>query len=606
MDDSALSPQQDTQRVHIYDHPESRIAFLETALAGEQWRATLYASALEPGQNLSAIHEALSKHGYRVERGQDKYGNPVLNILHLPSEAGLMESIQVLGLGQGIQHTLSNMTASKLFGTVKHGAQYIINDKAHILSAFYLLGDSLLILSGIDNKELGGTAKRGFAERLKTLKRPENAMQSLSGVATLMNSMILMVYAQEGNSKDYKQMKEQFYKAMIHGKDPTHPEEWEAAPQSHTMLGKANGWLQDHAIAASASSQIVSQLLIMGSGGIRMSHTKQQMMGATPDKQAELERNLRGSKKDMGRGVASILGWLGMMYPAHKVEDKAPWYHPMRAVHEFQEHPERFASVLTGGASAVGIMGGRDKSNVSQMLGEASLILGDVTIFFTDVNEYGAGKATTETVAKTAAKFINETPLLLDEAQQAAFVQRLSYYLAGKRAAQDVNINPSQEAELLAGHISKALEALPSRLGEAADEMTRLVSALPGTQRLSATRAISQVLTQMPGVYVSSEHLEQEVSRRMQILPATTGTVQTMQQMAPHLARLVSHLPVMSVPQNAMRLYDVLTQFVATSPRDKLHINHALKQEIQAQTGLSPHALTQAEQLAQPAPRQLH
>lgn len=606
MEDTALSPQQDTQRVHIYDHPQSRIAFLETALAGQQWRATLYASALEPGQNLNAIHEALSKHGYHTERGQDKYGNPVLNILHMPSEAGLMESIHTLGLGQGIQHTLSNMTASKLFGTVKHGAQYIINDKAHILSAFYLLGDAMLILSGTDNKELGGAAKRGFVERLKTLKHPENAMQSLSGVATLMNSMILMVYAQEGNSKDYKQMKEQFYKAMIHGKDPTHPEGWQPAAQPHTMLGKANDWLQDHAIIGSATSQIISQLLLMGSGGIRMNHTKQQMVGASLDKTAELQKTLRGSQKDMGRGVASILGWLGMMYPAHKVEDKASWYHPMRAVQEFQEHPERFASVLTGGASVVGIMGGRDKSNLSQVIGEASLILGDVTIFFTDVNEYGAGKATAESVAKTAAKFISETPLLLDDEQQAAFVQRLSYYLAGKRAAQDANIHPTQEAALLAGHISKALEVLPSRLAEAADEITRLVSALPSTQRPSATRALAQTISEIPGVYVSAERLEQEVTRRMEILPATAGTVQTMQQMAPYLARLVSHLAVLSVPQNAMRVYDVLTQFAATSPRDRLHVNHALKQEIQAHTGISAQMLAQAEQQAQPAPRQLH
>ncbi len=603
MTESTSSPQEDTQRVHIYDHPASRIAFLETALSGQHWRATIYPSALSTRQSLDDIARTLRARGFHTEIGKDSHHNTVLSIDHLPAEAGLIETIQSLGLASGVQHSLKGMSAEKLFHHVKQGAQYVISDKAHLISAFYLLGDAFLTLSGADNPELSKEASRGFVEKLKSLRKPENALQSLSGISSAMNSLILMVYAQEGNSKDYKQLKEQFYKAMIHGKDPTDISQWEPPERAGGMLGKLHQALGDHPIVGSATSQIVSQILLIASGGIRK-HGLNTELGHThtSEIQEEIKKKIRGSNLDIGRGVASTLGWVGMLYPSHKVEQKAPWHDPKRVVHEFQEHPERFTSFLTGGASVLGMAGSRDKRNFSQFAGEAALLLGDVTIFFTDMSEYGHKKASPDSTGAMAARFISEAPAIMSQEQQDAFVDRLSNYLAGHLAVRNPELNPIQEAPKLAEAIRQQLATSPSRLDDLTNELTATIRSLPQNQRLSATHAFSEAIAAMPGVYVGRDALQQMVTQRLEAGPAQPGTPQTMHQMAPRLAAMIDHLPCLAIPQNAIRLYDVMSQFAQGSSRDSMHLGHALKQQIRHHTGLSMPQLNQAEQQA----RQTH
>lgn len=604
----SLPPAEETQRVHIYDHPESRIAFLESTLTGQQWRATLYPAALQ-GQDIAGMRSTLTAQGFHVEDGQDSHGNRTLEVLHLSGDSGLRENIRALGLAKGAEHTLSHMSAGKLFDTVKGGVNYVVSDKAHILSAFYILGDALLMFSGADNKSANG--KVPFSEKLKTLRQPENALQSVSGICCAMNSLIMMVYAQEGNSRDYKQMKEQFYSAMIHGKDPTNPAEWEAPKVSNSWTSKVHRWLEDNPIEGGATAQIVSQVLIMGSGGMRWKKSAEALAMAHGAEREILKETVSGSKLDIGRGVMSILGWMGLIYPAHSVENKAPWHNPVRAVQEFQEHPERFASVLTGGASVVGMIGGKKKGNFSQYAGEASLVLGDVTIFFTDISEYGhGGKATLESVAQTAAKFIQESPALLDNAQQASFVDRLSQYLAGTMAARNPEVKPEDIAPQLSAQITEHLQKSPSRLEKVSEELASMLAALPVSQRENAGKELSQALAQLPGVYVAPEALQQSVSAALQThaAPAADAAPPSMQGAASHLSTLVAEMPMLAIPQNMMRLYDTLTQYCATSPRDPIYLSHALKQGVQQNTGLSGPDLRQAERLAQAQsqPQRLH
>lgn len=607
-----MQPREDTERVHIYDHPESRIAFLEMTLADKQWRATLYASALEPGQTLKDIRKTLVTHGYQVESGQDKYGNPMLNILHLPSESGLRENIRALGLTKGAEHTLSHMSAEKFFGKVKQGVHYVIGDKAHLYSAFYIIGDLLLMFCGADNENNHG--KLTFGEKLKTLRAPENAMQSLGGAFSLLNSIIAMVYAQEGNSREYKHMKEQFYSAMIHGKDPTDMTQWEAPQESHSWAAKTNRWLEHNPIAGAATAQILSQALNMSSGALRWHKNAPEFSalrqargigGQATAREIALAKTIQGSKLDVLRGPFSILGWMGMLYPAHKVEKKAPWHTPTRAVHEFQEHPERFASVLTGAASVIGMMGGRDKGNFSQAAGEFSVILGDVTIFFTEISEYGT-PSTPEKLAKNAAKFISESPALLDDEQRASFALRVSHYIAGHMAARNTEWNPAEAAKTLEENIVRELAALPNRFEETAQALATLTASLGAAHRPAATRALCNALAAMPGVYVSPAQLEEKVAAYSQAKTPEKAAAHSMQELAPAFASLIGSVPTLAIPQNTMRLYEVMTQFVASSPRDMMHLSHALKQEIQQHTTLSPAHLQQVEKSAQQQHRSLH
>ena len=607
-----MPPQEATDSIHIYDHPESRISFLETTLTDKQWRATIYPSALEKGQNFNTVRQALQNHGYHVEDGRDKYGNPTLNILHLPGDSSLRENIRALGLAQGAEHTLSQMSAEKLFGKVKHGVQYVIGDKAHLYSAFYIVGDLLLMFCGADNENNHG--KLTFGEKLKTLRAPENAMQSIGGACSLLNSIIAMVYAQEGNSREYKHMKEQFYSAMIHGKDPTDTSGWEAQKEDRSWVGKVDGWLEHNPIAGAATAQIVSQMLNMGSGVLRWHKNAPELNAlrrartveeAVSDRETALTKTVQGSKMDVIRSPFSILGWMGMLYSAHKVEKKAPWYTPVRALQEFQEHPERFTSLLTGGASVIGVIGGRDKGNFSQSAGEISVILGDVTIFFTEISEYG-GKPTVEKLAKNAAKFISESPALLDGEQRASFVQRVSHYLSGHMAARDATWKPEETAPKLAESMAAELEKLPNRLHDAANELAALISAMPAHQRQSATGALCETLTSMPGVYIGKEQLEEEVGRRLPQPHEVAGTPQTMREASKHLAALVGHVPTLAIPQNTMRLYDVMAQFIAPSPRDMLYLSHAMKEQIAQHTGIASSYLARVEKEAQAQHRTVH
>ncbi len=596
--------QENTESVHIYDHPESRIAFLETTLAGEHWRATVYPSAVA-GQDVGEIVQSLRTKGYIVENSHDKYGNSTLEVTHLPDAAGLRDNIRSLGLVKGTEHTLSQMNTDKLFGTVKDGARYVVGDKAHIVSAFYLMGDMLLMLAGAGNQTSGAVKQQGFAAKLAEFKKPENVLQSLSGVGTMMTSLILMVYAQEGNSSQYKQMKEQLYKAMIHGKDPTDMANWAPPEKPHTMLGRLNETMHNNGLEGAVAAQCSAMAMQIASGGLRWK-SEAATLGHIGTDAAVAKKLINSSKLDILRGFVSIAGWMSLLYPAHEVKEKAPWYNPMRAVQSYQEHPERFASVLTASSSVIAMRSGQERKNPFQVSAEASLLLGDAVLFFTDTKEYGVSPQTPEALGKMAAKFISESPLLLDTQQQADFVQRLSHYLSGNMAARHKDWIPDERTPELASIISSELEKLPNRLNDVANEAAKLISELPASQRSSATQALCQTLCDMPGTYLDAGALKEIVHERIKEIPALPGTPQTMQSLAPQFASLVAHLPMAAVPQNAMRLYDVTSQFCASTPRDAIYLSHAMKKSVEQHAGLSTADIQQLERKAGAQQRSTH
>lgn len=604
--DEQAARQDAERRVHIFDHPESRIAFLETALGeNRSWSATIHASAVQGAKHLLPIKRTLDRNGYSTGLGTDEHGEEVLTVLHLGSESGLLENIHALGLTEGMRRSIDHCSLQRMTETLKSAAHYFTDDKAHLISAFYILGDIFLMFSGTGNQSSAGGHAKGLAGKLRELKKPENALQSLAGVATAINSIILMIYAQGGDSKEYRQMKEQFYKTLIHGKNAADPEQWEPPPTPHSAVEKLNATLHEHPLGGAVAAQLSAMIMTAVSGGLRWHHAENNR-GNPAFTEEVLKGEKRNGKLSILRSILSSAGWLAFLYPAHTVKEKAAWYTPKGAIQAFQENPERVAAPLTAASSIIAIAAGKETRNFPQMAGEAALLLGDATIFFTDTKEYSQSPGTTEATAKMAARFIGDAPMLMNKEQLADFVQRISRYLAGKRAAGNPAYDPATETPKLADAISEELKHLPNRTQEAMEVLTELVSRLPRCTRGQAITALADALVEMPGVYLSQEEIVKNVNTRLTLFPKEAEPATDIRQLAPVIAGLIPRLPMLAVGRNLLCVYDTLTQFVPASARDFTYLNHAMKQEIQQGGGVSSHQLAQIEQQIQAQRSRLH
>ena len=287
------------------------------------------------------------------------------------------------------------------------------------------------------------------------------ALMSLSGIAALINSTILLAYAHDGKEERLHSLNRQMHEAIAKGIDPLHPEVWKDPAPDHGMLGAVTNVLKKHPIESASIAQILGQVGQFAAGGLKYR-----------DGKAAFNSKLKNDgRMNMARATFSIISWCMLMAPNQSVTHKEenPW-NPKRWIQEFRDNPQRFAGFTSAVASIFGAMSGWDNERPLQTYAEFSYLLGDATMLFVNKSHYGAeGAVAQEALGKAAAQFVLAAPLVFGVESEKQFVASLGRYLAVRSVeenmqkqmsgidAHTVEIAKAEMVEAMAPQISHAI-----------------------------------------------------------------------------------------------------------------------------------------------------
>jgi hypothetical protein len=609
----AGQPEQDKQIVRIWDDPESRINFLETVLKKKEWEAVIYHPDFAPdgtqraGNNtpLPELNAKLTAQGYKTILGQDENGIPTLTVRNFGSDTKLTDTIRELGFTKGMTHKITHLgeplgnAMQKTADMVKH----VASDKARLIGGLYMIGDLILIFAGLGNKkgqEAG--ASEGFASALKD---PANMLQSAAGVAATIQSLIYMGFAKEGSEAMYSDLMKRAKEANAQGKDLLDASVWENARDTGApkgLLGLPHKVLKSYPIQLGALTQVVGQLGLMASGGIRLKRSKH-------DTSADAGSMRRGAMQDMLTATTSVIGWsLLTKTKPEKIadEDKLPWGNPKRVWQEMSEKPNQFASGFLSAATLSGIAAGRAKGNNIQTMGNLTYLLGDGIMFMTNSDDYGAAaRGNSGLLAEAAERFVKASPVILGAKEQAQFVGQLADHLAErslheeakkqKRSAPVTDAEVKDLSQRIAAGLNAKLPKVNDRTNEAAARIAGIVQNFHPVVGEQITDALCATISKMDGVAIDKDELKTHVVRQTEYAKDKPAQLVKMDDIAKPMADLLFAVPGAATPEAVNKLYDAVDEYIRPEPVKGMQpleqaINQTAVQDIAAVSQAQQHA----------------
>lgn len=609
-----------TRIISIYNDPESKVHFLETLLDGKDWSANIIISdKLLPAnvnkqQYAKTLEAKFNKEGFSSEIKQDEHGHVLLHLHHIGDDTSFHSTIEKMGLVKGAGYTLTHLGAplSKALSQAYNYAEYIIKEPARLFSGIFLLGDVMLIASGAKAK---GKADSGHfiqrqIENIKALKNPENALQSTAGILALMQSLIFIKYASNGSELAYDELKTRFNAGKKTDIDPLNVSQW--ASDNNASSSSFTAALKRHPIEAGALSQIFGQVAFAGANLIDL---KKKSKG-----HAHTPEEIKGLHFNIMSAFMSISSWfMFMKNPVHH-EQKAYWQSApiTRGWQEFEEHPERFASITTAAASMIGLWGAIKKGNKPQQYAEGLWLIGDAVLFFTKKNHYGNVAARLEEpMIQAATQFISEIPLALGGIATTQFVKDLSKVLAEKSikenmekkhiqlSANDFKKQTTELSTAIEMGVHDNLAKNHSHYDKLINQSARLIERFENNKRDDIAQALSASISSAKGVYASKEEIADSLKSAINTqLSIGTSPPLTLKDLLPNIRTIVSATGSMSAPFIGLAVYEAIAPHILTSRNDieflnsKMHKNDNIVQKA-ADKKQSHSAAIRKEQAAQ-------
>lgn len=582
--------QHDLQVIHIWDDPESRIAFLETILKKEHWQAVIYQPTAQDHQTPGAVHsltdlaKTFKEKGYEVELGADQNGIPTLSLKNFGSSTSLIGFIKQRGLVKGVGRKLTDIgeplgvAMNKTSQLFKH----IAGDKARLIGGMYMLGDLFLVGSGFSNKA-EGHGHNGLA----AMKDPANALQTTAGVCATLQSLIYMGFAKEGSEAMFSELMKKAEKASAEGKDLLNVEEWknvETERKHGGPVGLVQRLLRNHPLQAGAGAMLLGQMGLLASGGIRLKRSLNPGAGTTMSAQ-ELGDQRKGAISDMVTAVNSLTGWSLMMKPERAAHSKRPWMDIRRLWDEVQSAPNKFASAFLGVASLAGVGAAASKHNKLQMMGNMSYLAGDGVMFVTKGDSYGSqGRSNAELLAEAAARFVEVSPIVMGKEQQANFVKQLSDYISERslteQARKTKKAPTDEEVQALSARISEVLAskipAVNAKAMDVAGTAAEIVSHFHPEFADKIAGALARSLCEVKSVVIEPDELKEYILGQVDKSKEASAKIVQMRDIIKPLSELVFSVPGAANADVVNHIYDSVDEYVRPSPANAEQLEAAL------------------------------
>lgn len=600
--------------IYIFDHPESRIRFLEATLDGQDWRATIVYPDAGPISlaNLQAVSRTLSQRGYLLQRGVDPYGHPTLEVHHVGIGTSPLELWREMGIARGTMHTLLHpgMALGEYLHQAKRGVTHtakLMSDPARANGVFFTVAEVFLTLAGLGNKSDPLPSK----ELLRT-RRFSNLLQSGAGLFFLGQSLIYLLFAKSNDDIVLASVKRQMAQSAEAGTalgrirfDP------ETEKQDTGIFAPVTRFLKRYPIHLGAMSNNIGMGLYIGH-----IFAQKKLMGAIaklpgmPEK--TVSEAISYSTKDWKKGligcIISLIGWTTMMLPRKQkseVEDSS--HIPARGLIEtLKENPQYVTGVLAAGSSSMRLAESLSpgKRNRIQTIGESIYLPGDLLLFGIKNDHYGTDNIKdVEGISKKIAAHVNDLPVVLGQQMQREAVENIAHYLTEKRIAtlaKEHKLTPElrttitqRSNEIVAATLAHIAPEQNSRLLHVAHISNRIVERFPESAQAELRQRLNTAMVAMPWLQSSVAELQQLAAALPPATnPHTTSATVSMKEVAADIAALLKIVPDVEDGASAAKLYDAFAPYMEQRPRSSVAAQGAIRDDrVHSAPDLHPHVV---------------
>lgn len=566
--------------IYIYDHPESKIRFLEQTLAEKDWRATLVYPDKTPEeqQHLLEAQQAFEKRGYQVKASINEFGQHVLEIHHLGDGSEPSDLVQEMGLARGIGHMIANPSIPvgaalhKLGGAFDYAVK-TVKDPAHLNGLIYTSAEAVLFFSGKNKK----TEVDPFA-----LKTPGKFLRRLGFGLFLAQSLTYLFAAKNNDETSFEEFKNKIGKSIKKGNDLTqvHYDNMEDKPGNgagHTLVRM----LRRYPIEAGALFNNLGMVFYIFANYKDRRFASELVKHSPGASKKAIDYLSGGFRHDMGGALTSIAAWFLMLIKPKKKPEydmhestKNPF---ARVWDGLRENPQIGTGLLTLAASSQRLLGAGHRDDHIQKFGESIYLFGDVMLLFTRNDHYGKKTGNVDTLADALAGYINKMPLILGPTKQQEMVKNMADFLLQKGLA-EIKYHPKtasftpeelkERADLMVLEVGRRVKnSYCEQMEQLGDITARLIAQFPADKHPALVEQLSQTLSKFSWIYATPDELKpvltHSLNKRpptMQQAATTTPTLQSLRQPVGDIAGIMEEVKDAS---SVSMLYDALMPFMA-------------------------------------------
>jgi hypothetical protein len=642
------------QQLYIFDHPESKIRFLESTLHGDDWRATIVLTTAQnpaPEQQARALEANLKARGYITRLTRDAHGSVLLNLHHLSTKSEFIETMREMGLARGTAFTVEHIGELTSHALVQfaHFFSYVIKEPARLFSGIYLAGDGFMSLAEMAHKSPTPSATN-TPSQVNRIQKIRQAVGTAGSIGNWAQSLIYLKWAKSGAELNFDDLRNAFDAGQKNGIEATNFKGWSDPKLSDNLFTPLTNAIKRTPIETGAWAMVASQLAFITARGIDISLERPLLKGQPsvhPREWLKLLKvndleNAEETQKIFGRSIAkaeevhlgavkrtlgssinllraglSIAGWqlLTRAHPHH--DTLTAWTdNPLKRLGEvIDNHTEQAVGTMTAAASLVGIAAASFSRNRWQMGGEFIWLAGDAIVFLFDKENYGQANAKLELpLIDAATKFLKAMPVALGPEAEKRMIHDLSCHLAVRTMNENQRktkladpVKVEEDTKNLAVAIEAGLHANitnhQSIFQKIAYESAVIAGKFGTEQMPEVANKIAEALAKTPSLNATATEWKTAIHNNLQQVIVDHKSIHTIGQLTNDIAQLVLISPAASNAGVAMAVYDAVSGFLPRDPNGVAMLGNAITAKAAQTLNITPEEITAASQCP-PTPHQ--
>jgi hypothetical protein len=572
-----------TREIYVYDHPESKIRFLETTLRGQDWRLRIAYPANDPkaSDNIAAVRAACQRKGYVLNDTTDTNGSRILELHHLGEGGHPGQLLNELGLAKGTAHLITHPSIT--IDALAEGAQnlgkkmwHVARDPARANGIIYLAAEGFLVTSG------------------KTL------LQSIAYTFFLLQSLTYLTVAKNNNDSSFDQYKKKLDSTLRQGgsAESLHFEPTKDKESSGFVRNTINVIRRYPIQIGAAFNDIGMGIYMLRSlrkkwgfeafekgdlvlakkmlGNVNIHDTQE--LAREAKTYISKTKYFNGFRSDIAGAAVSMVAWAFLLITpkSHSENEKEeaegrPLLHTWQ---KFRENPQVGAGLLTFASSGLRLKTALAARDRRQSIGEGIYLGGDFELLFTKNDNYGSKNSKdVKVLAERIGDYLYDLPGVYGHASQEKVVQSMANFLRAK-TLQEIKDNPhavkytleelNQRREVLVREVKLRIRnQQDERLERVADAANRVVLWAPEAERETLLTRVAQGLSQLPWVHVTPQEMREAIVASQTRQPEITPP-QNDRELREAIADLTNIVPHIDKGGTVAALYEALGS----------HLNH--------------------------------
>lgn len=616
-----------TREIYVYDHPESKIRFLEMTLRGQDWRLRIAYPANDPKaiSNIAAVRAACDRKGYVLKDGTDASGNSTLELHHLGEGGNPRQLLSELGLVRGTGHLITHpsITIDALtqgtHGIAKKTWQ-VVRDPARANGLIYLGAEGFLVNSG------------------------KSILQKIAYSFFLAQSSVYLFFAQNNNDASFEQYRKKLDTTLKNGGTAESVEfEAQSDKESKGLLRTVGNYVRRYPIQIGAAFNDIG----MGVYALRSLYKKREYADIIAKKipaDAKLLEEaiaynvskggfkLKGFHQDILAAAVSMAAWAFLLItPKRHTDDDKDQVEgkPLQSAWQrFRENPQIGAGLLTLVSSSLRLSTSLKTNDRKQTIGESLYIGGDFALLFTKNDNYGSKNSKdVEVVAQRLADHIATLPCMFGPEAQEKVVTSMATFLRAK-TLQEIKDNP-QAIQYTIEELNARREILvretklrirnhqDERIERVADAANRITQYVPNADRSALVEKLSEAFSHLPWVHVTPAEMHKAIvdsqGRKPEITPPKNDkelreAIADLTDIVPHIDKGITVAAIydtlgahLNRPASAQATGAAQAPVISTAPSTLMHSPAADISMNDAQPTTHVHQVERQINLMQPA-----